>query len=229
MSLVLESGGSSEACAKTANLCSEGVDPEFTEEPVCETTYETQEIEYCEQEQQCTQSADLGDGVTATLNDWQYTWCQETGSAWECSCYGNNGQILFELPGDSSVSCADASNICQEATEVEPDGPIECERSYQSAGPSYCSAELGCTQSATVGDVEVGLYGSIWTNCEMIDEGTFHCYCQSGSDSADFEVQSDDAWDTCSGAVESCQELVDVQIGQGGGGYPGPIARPGYY
>jgi hypothetical protein len=69
------------------------------------------------------------------------------------------------------------------------------------------------------------MYGSIWTNCEETSDGTFTCYCQSGSDSAEFEVESDDVFSLCGGAVETCQGLVDVQIGNGGMGGIG-IGRP---
>ncbi len=226
LSLVMENGSSTDACAQTANLCVGGVEPEFTEDPMCSTEWETADESYCEQQLQCSQTADLGDGVSATLNEWQYSWCSESAeNVWGCYCYTNNIQVQFEMPGeDSELVCGQAIDICADAASAEPEGPVECERTYQSAGPSYCSAEIGCTQDATVNGVTVGMYGSIWTNCEDAGDGSYTCYCQSGSDSAEFEVESDDAWATCSEAVESCRELVEVQIGSGGGGIG--IGRP---
>ena len=123
-------------------------------------------------------------------------------------------------------TCTRALRACTSGEELALSGPIDCERSYQSAyGGQSCDASLRCGQAGTLGGMSIVAYGSVSTNCQILASGEpATCWCYSGQQSTSFEVDVDatDAWDVCSVASERCPDLVEVQIGNPGNYYYGP-------
>lgn len=226
MSLELSNIGIGDSCAFAAELCASGETPAFDDPAVCELTWEYAGRDYCDNETRCTQSADLADGVAAKSHTYSYAGCRliSTG-VWQCDCYADGANASFRIPttADSSDVCAQGTDICHDVQSVEPSGPISCSQNFQWSSGQSCSASLECTQNAKVGDIDVGMMGSISAQCEGNDGG-YDCYCSSGNDVVAVEVTSEDApWDVCTEVVQGCPELVGIQFGQSGGYYGMPV------
>jgi hypothetical protein len=140
--------------------------------------------------------------------------------------------LYFRVEPESTglATCEGALSACQSSDEVVPEGEITCSRNYQSASTGYCDAALECAQTAVVDGQEIGLIGTVNSNCQELSPGVWTCYCYSNTQSVQFEMEGTDGWDVCGEAVDSCPERVDVQIGAGGGivspGFPMPVPLP---
>jgi hypothetical protein len=202
-----------------------GFDPEFSSDRVCTMDYQSVSGPSCELGMLCTQSADLGGGISVVSNEYESAYCTEGRGNADCQCYVASGNFQFELPdADVALStCQDALSICELATSAEPSGPIDCEQTSQNAWADGCFGQTTCTQYADVNGIAVGLQGYVSQNCNALDDQTFECSCQSGSQTEVFEVTATSAWNACSDAATICPDLVDVVIGGGGGGYYPPI------
>ena len=77
----------------------------------------------------------------------------------------------------------------------------------QSSSPLSCQLALECVQDARIGDVDIGLQGTIQASCYQ-DEPAWTCICLSGTGRADIAVESTDSWSACNAAAEACPELV---------------------
>jgi hypothetical protein len=219
------------ACNYSLDLCRDGVEPEFDGPRECDLAYPPYfEGNYCEMAVLCSQSADLGDGVTALLTDTEYASCSLDAAAnAACNCSTPEGSTRFSLPGAviSEDTCGNALNLCEEAATAVPEGPITCGNSYQSASQTWCNAEIECVQFAPVGEQSIGLYGTISTSCEPVGSGAWTCYCSTQNEYVSFNLESSTGWDACTLASATCPDLVEVQIGNtnggGGGGFPVPV------
>jgi hypothetical protein len=217
----LEDVGDVDACQAVLEACTSEEEITFDGPPECTTDYQSASGDYCEVGVQCTQSAELGEGVSAVLSEYQYAYCNDRGDgSWNCQCNGAGGTVSFDLgdPPGGIATCNGALEICSGVAAAETSGPIECARTYQSANGQWCDAQIDCTQSADVGGVSVDVHANIWANCEQTGDTTWTCSCNGGSDSATFEVESADGWDSCSEASEMCPDLVDFSAGASSGG-----------
>jgi hypothetical protein len=203
--LVGFSGG--DACVYIASLCAGGGQIEFTGEPECALTYEELGSDWCNIQQECTQSAEIAEGVSVVSREYQDTWCENYDEAWTCSCNTRGTSMSFDFPASAEAAevCRDALGICAgEAVEVE--GPRQCTRSYQSASPEWCDAQLDCTRTASVDDMEIQVHEYMYTSCGLESEEVWSCECGVGTESTSFELSSSDAWSTCEEASATCIE-----------------------
>lgn len=205
------------ACDTLLDLC-EDTTPDLGE-AVCVPQFSSGGSGYCESQMQCSQTAEVSDGVFATLLDNRYLTCSSQGSTGRavCNCSTNRTSTRFDV----DVASADAA-LCSQVTAgcdvsgVELDGPITCAPASQQAGSGYCSAQVDCRQAGQVGDLDLWLYGSLYTDCSQVN-GTWTCNCSSNSESEQIEVEADTDWDACSAAVKACPDVVEVKIGEGNG------------
>jgi hypothetical protein len=211
------------ACDTLLDLC-EDPDPELGE-PVCVPQFTSGGVGYCESQMQCSQTAEVADGVFATFLDNRYMSCSSQGTAGRsmCNCQTNRTFTRFdvEAPADGAL-CSQVTAGC-DVSEVELEGPITCAPASQSAGSGYCSAQVDCKQAGTVGDLELWLYGSLYTDCQQLN-GAWTCNCSTASENEQIEVDADTDWDACTAAVQACPDVVDVKIGESNGG----IFPPGF-
>lgn len=216
------------ACDTLMDIC-EDPTPELGES-VCVPQFTSGASGYCETQMQCTQTAEVADGVFATLLDNRYLSCSSQGMGGGgrsvCYCSTNRTQTRFdvELPADAGL-CSQVTAGC-DISGVELEGPITCSPASQSAGGGYCNAQIDCRQAGTIGDFELSLYGSLYTDCQQIN-GAWSCNCRTGTENATIEVEADTDWDACTAAVAACPDVVEVKIGESNGGiFPPGIPVP---
>jgi hypothetical protein len=204
-----------DVCAYVANLCtdSSSMELEFDEPAQCALSYQDTGTDYCSIEQECTQSAEISDGVSVVLRERQYNRCELDDDAWTCSCnvgfseMEEAANISFDLPAsmDAADVCPDAMEICS-AGDIELQGPRECSFSYQSASTQYCDAEQDCTRTGIVDDTEIQVHESLYASCQQEAEDEWSCNCGIGTESMSFSLSSPDAWSTCEEASATCVE-----------------------
>jgi hypothetical protein len=227
----------SAACELVMDLCKDPTEVVFDEgDTTCRPEYQYPDDDmedepgmsgHCGLAQTCTTPAAVSDAVTALQNDWQSADCQQLadGTAF-CSCHSLDMSLSFEMDTATvgSDTCTRALRACTSGEELVLSGPIDCQRSYQSAQDGqYCNAQLSCGQAGTIGDLSLVAYGGIDASCQILASGEpATCSCSSGTETASFELDVDatDAWDMCSLAAKRCPDLVEVQIG-GSGDYYG--------
>jgi hypothetical protein len=210
------------------DLCDDPREVVFDESTtVCQPGYQSASSGYCDVSKDCTRSAEVNDSITALQYDYQSASCQllADGTA-SCYCQSVDMGLSFDMEASSvdNGTCTRALEICTSGEELALSGPVECERSFQSAGPQYCDTQLRCGQAATINDQSLVAYGDLYVSCQILASGgPATCFCNSGQESASFEVDATSAWDVCNVAAERCPDLVEVQIGYGGtAGYYGP-------
>jgi hypothetical protein len=202
-----------EACAYVASLCAgSSTQIEFTEEAECVPQYEEVGSEWCMYEQECTQSAEIEEGVSVVSRQWQSTWCQLYDEAWTCSCDSAAANLTFDFPASAEAAdvCPSAVDICAEGA-LALEGPRECSPTYQSASSDWCDRELDCTRTASVAGTEVLAHEWMYTSCRLAEESQWSCDCGIGTESMSFELSSADAWDTCQEASDMCVEALAVE------------------
>jgi hypothetical protein len=213
-------------CRLALDLCDSDPPIVFDGPTECETAYAYSYPGYCEMQQDCWQSATVRQDVVALRYDAQYSSCyDQMSSGTYCNCYGNQSVLAFQLPGRlaNSGACDDARAICTRPGDVVLSGGLECARSYQSAGPDYCDAQITCTQPATWGDLDLIMHPEVWLNCQAESSGAWLCVCSAGTQTVNFEVESAQGWDVCTEAGQRCPDLVDVTSLNGGINWIGPI------
>ena len=198
-----------DACVLTADLCYDGVaaNVEFTDPPVCQDTYQDRGPDWCSTERQCTQSAQVAEGVSVVSTEWQYAYCDFMADSWTCQCEGRNSTISFDFPADAdpNLVCPDALDICS-GGEFEMSGPRECSPSYQSAYGDWCDTELDCTRAAVIDGIEVSAHEWMYAHCEGLGDDQWQCECNVGADSSSLELTSDSAWHACEDVASVCVE-----------------------
>lgn len=175
-------------------------------QPVCTPSFQEQGSSYCSAEAECTSTSEDATGnVVISKREWLSSYCDQTGSTWQCSCdrpdrYTN--LEFAELP--EGATCLDVLDWCN-GGDIEPLGQVSCAPTYQSAGMDYCDAELECRYAVLVAGVEATLEERVPLNCQRGADGTFVCQC-SGTTSQSFPVMAGDAWNACGEATSICAQ-----------------------
>lgn len=218
------------ACDSLVDFCSEPVTPTFEGDGECRPQSQSGGTGYCQVQSTCLRTSEVADGIFVVLNDYQQTTCSDSGAgAAICSCYTSNGSFTIEQEGAVTgiASCTQASEICQKAGSIEPEGEPTCNNTSQTAQGTYCSATIDCAASATVNDTTVSLHGYINLGCTGDGSGGWTCSCSSGSNYETISVTADTAWDACTAGSPVCADTIEVQYGGDGGiGMPVPVPPP---
>ena len=199
-------------CVLVANLCLGRGEPalQFTE-PACTPSYQELGAEWCDMEQQCTQTAEVTDEISVSTSEWQYTWCELSGDVWACSCSAGRGSMSFDYPGpvEASDVCPNALELCSAgATEIR--APTECTPYSQWASVDSCDAQHDCTGAATIAGTQIQVHQSMFTNCYALADGRWRCDCSLGSKHLSIELSSPDAWSSCQAAAASCFDAMNA-------------------
>lgn len=225
------------SCPLVLDLCASAAEPEFDGPKTCEIQYQSAASGYCDTEQQCTQSSEVSDTVTALQIEWQSAYCEDSGGGLSsCSCFGEAGSLRFDIadaPTDTNT-CSGALDVCSSIDELDLSGDLECGQTFQSASGASCDAQVACGQEATLGDQELTVYGDLYLNCQLEADSAWNCSCNSSLESANLELDASlESWDACTQAAEQCPDLVEVGVGGGGGGFidvgrpvPEPLPAP---
>lgn len=218
----------SEACGYAINVCEQGDTLAYDGPEVCDANSTSQSSSSCYISQNCSRSADLGNGVSALLADYRGVSCSSGSPNWSCACDTSSFSVGFELPPESNsgLTCDTALSVCAGVGSAEPEGPIECAPNARSSGPQYCDLSQVCGQSAVVDGVELTVNGYLNVSCYDNGDGEYTCTCYSGNASVSFAFPSTATPRvTCDEAIVECEDLIDVQLGgSGGGGVRPPIA-----
>lgn len=195
-------------CASVVDLCANGLNAE-TAEPQCTPTYQQEDSSYCSLDYECRTTVET-EGVSLDVLQFENVWCENTGTEWHCGCYQNNASYDLTLAHDEANVCQDVRDLC--LAGIDSDGDYECERDYQSASTQSCDASLRCGQSTVIDETEVQVNGYMSVSCQPAQEeegGAWQCYCSGLGVSDEFQIsEASDAWETCSGAILQCGELV---------------------
>lgn len=196
----------------------------------CEPGYGYSGSDYCQVDQNCTARVPVSDGLALVYSSYEYGHCQSaTDGTTNCSCSSLEGSLRFDLDGETEdgAVCWAALDVCRDPAPLELSGSPTCTRAYQSAYTGGCDAQVSCSQPASIGELDLVVYGDVYTYCSSDGaEGAFICQCSSGQQTASFEVEGADEWEVCSLAVGRCPDLVRVQYegtGNYGGGGIGPV------
>lgn len=221
------------ACDTLLDYCDDEVTPTFGDATDCRPQFQNSSAEYCEVQSSCLRTSEIDDGIYVVQNDYVQSSCR-TGANGLAVCTCQNRAGLFELeqqtPLAGVTSCNQATEVCQNIANVEPDGDPVCKSISQSAQGTYCNATLDCVASATVEGTTLSLHGYISLNCGA-DTNGWTCACSSGAVNQTIVVQGESAWDACTNGSKACEDAIEVQFGNGGlgaGGIAGfPMPGPG--
>jgi len=219
----LDGDPSVDQCWRVLDICGTPA-PEGEGTVTCEPAYDYSNSDYCQVDQYCTARVPVSDGVDIVYSNSEYGYCQSAADGTtNCSCSSLEGSLRFDLDGETenSAVCWAALDVCRDPAPLELSGSPTCTRAYQSAYTGGCDAQVSCSQPASVGDLELVVYGDLYTYCSTNGaEGAFTCQCSSGQETVSFEVEGADEWEVCSLAVGRCPDLVEVQY-EGSGSYGG--------
>lgn len=204
------------ACQAGMELCTGGM-PMFEPSPGCTVTAQSDTKSDCQLQQQCEDTAPVGDGVAAVSDNQTSTCTADSDDTWSCSCSTATRSLTFQLSAEQAAEdrCATVLGLCTDAAAPEPFGEIDCETTSQDASDDNCSTQVTCTQQATAGDFEIELTGIQATSCQRTGDGPWTCGCSSGSEAVTYDVEGDDGWAACTAASAACSERVPVSIGAG--------------
>jgi hypothetical protein len=197
------------------SVCFEGAEPQYATQPSCAIDSSDVSPDFCQAEQLCTRSADVGGGISFITTTSSYANCGLYDSEeWECYCELNDAQsrtFKFLPQSDSERRCLDSAVLCEGLGEAVPNGTPTCTpQEVYATGDSYCSAVVECWQEATVAEFGVALSGSNQVQCSLDEESdTWNCTC-SGPTQELFQLSNEqDVWDTCLLAAAPCAESVE--------------------
>jgi hypothetical protein len=206
---------SGSACVTAVEVCSAEELPEFTEPETCATQYQTQGSDHCDVQEQCTQSAEVSEGVTALRSNWKYANCYVEGGQWLCYCGDDTTSQNYQISGTTAAAaCQLARDLCDRDEEVVFDGPQTCETAYQSVGSGYCELQRTCSQSTEVTDAATALrLEGQFANCQDLEDGTSACNCSDSEGNLRFDVATPaTTLDTCTDALAVCAAADDIEL-----------------
>ena len=181
----------------------------------CAPISESLDSNRCEARAECTESVSLPTGITEVRANYPNVSCTPlAGGKMRCSCSWAGVSFAFEYEGTTETSCSRALTACLDAPVKLDEGPIECRVTRQTGEGDPCHVILGCTQSGTLGDLEVNAFAGLETICRASEDGTsWSCSCRSSSTGETGTTTAErgtDTWESCAAAADKCREVVDV-------------------
>lgn len=218
-----------EACELAYSVCLEGVTPALQAEPTCTVRPPDLNTETrCVREQQCEQTATLGD-ATVTLAEYTQGSCGGDGAEWSCNCWDSTRAAYYThaFEQDSTTTCALAFTQCQTALTTEVAGPTSCQVVEDRRGPEGCWLEHSCSRFAE-GELQIERKNSTVVTCQPDPMGGDDWLCQcTTAEAASHAVRvspTPGELDACALFMPTCQALVDVVDATGG--YVAPPFAP---
>lgn len=194
------------ACGVARDLCLQGVTPTFEGEADCTTSYQTTSSTYCELQKQCSQKAEVKDGVTALSTAAYSSYCSGTEGALSCQCSGPVGTRYFQVNGaDGSTACDSSLELCSSSLDPAAVSETTCTTSTSSVSGDNCTIQKSCTNNISLdGGATVEVVDSPYTSCTRSTAGNLGCYCTANGRAVSFDLQS--------GAVgaDACEESFAI-------------------
>lgn len=200
----------SNACDFMLEQCEGNSTPMFTGERECSGIRDAQ-AGYCQIQERCGSSGDLGGGVTAwRVDSHSYASCYEEGrgSAW-CDCQDANVFRSMNLGGvdiSTGAACDLVLDYCKSGGQFENVGAPQCEVASQYTSTNDCGISLQCAQTVNMGDgttAEISSYRGV--GCSALNANQFTCSCNDTG--IGFVVDRPASGSACTGAVDVCDKL----------------------
>lgn len=207
--------GSDVPCSAVAEICIDAESPAFTAPEVCSPSYETAGSNYCEVQQECSRTAEMGDGISAIERRSEYTYCYDYGEGFlRCDCSVGGAYASYALDGTpSNDQCWRVLDMCG-TPPSEGEGTITCDPAYDYSGSDYCQVEQNCTARIPVSD-GVDLIYSSYENayCQDTTDGSVNCSCSAVEGSMRFDIQgpTEDS-EVCWTSLEVCRDLASLEL-----------------
>ncbi len=208
-------GGTEAPCSAVAEICIDADSPAFTAPEVCTPSYASAGSGYCEVQQDCSRTAELGDGISAVERRSEYTYCYDYGEGYlRCDCSADGAYASYAIDGDPSVDqCRRVLDLCG-TPAPEGEGTITCDPAYDYWGSDYCQAEQNCTARIPVSD-GVDVVYSNYENayCQSAADGTINCSCSSIERSLRFDIEGDtEDSAVCWTSLEVCRDPAPLEL-----------------
>ena len=167
----------------------------------------------CGLAQGCAQPLELDDGTVVSVYSSDFINCVTTAtdqSRCDCSDDSGTGTFTFGIDAETTIdSCTQAGDICSRRDEIEAGEDVACTIQSQSVAGNVCSIELHCSQSGTLGDLEIARQAYLLVSCSEAAPG-WACSCSTADSSVAVDVEADDVWDACSAASGACPGAIDI-------------------
>jgi len=179
----------------------------------------------CRQSERCFDSEPLSDGVSLVKNPLirSFSCGFDDLGALGCSCRLESAtndarsphvdSFVFGLGVAQRPASCDLSQ-CGPEMRAEPTGPAQCQPSSPTtqAGDS-CEAFSYCDQPATLEEREVTVATPMNLRCARAADGSFHCSCAAGDETATFGVdEAPDILAACDAAPAGCLARVTLPL-----------------
>lgn len=159
----------------------------------------------------CAQPLELDDGAVVSVYASEFVNCatMATGQS-RCDCSDDSGTFTFDIEGETTIdSCTLAEDICSRRDEIEAREEVACTVQSQSVSGNVCATELNCSQSGTLGDVEITRQAFLLASCSQAAPG-WACSCSVAGTSVAVDVEAGDVWEACPAAAEACPGAIDI-------------------
>jgi hypothetical protein len=216
------------ACTDSLGLCAEQQPLDFPEELTCKASYRSQSPSDCQYNEECRSEVPVQDGVVAIYSEAHNSSCYDAGTgSWQCNCYDATNSMSFEVAADQIADldlCPTTLSLCNDfdASQLSEG---ECTRTSESAGDTYCNAQVSCEHTGTVSGLDITVLGYVSTDCQIAEDGSWNCNCYGGTTSASHSLMAEDAWTACELSTDVCPGLVPTTANGGNVGFPIPLAR----
>jgi hypothetical protein len=218
--LLLDGTTTADACDVMFDVCSADPAPPFVPTEGCERSYSASATDFCNADELCTRTADLGAGVSAQSSTFHYMVCQDDGEdGWSCSCQAGAGYAYFVVPVASTpdATCGAALDLCNAAANLPPEDPadttIACEDNARTTGANYCGHTDVCSIETTALDTQVTVSDYVYTSCYQTGEGAFQCSCSAPTGESSIAYTSSAALvDVCAEVAPECEATVDIRV-----------------
>jgi hypothetical protein len=165
----------------------------------------------CGLAQGCAQPLELDDGTVVSVYSSDFINCVTTATDQSrCDCSDDSSTFTFDIGVETTIdSCTQAGEICSRRDEIEAGEDVACTIQSQSVSGNVCSTELNCSQSGTLGDIEIARQAFLLVSCSEAAPG-WACSCSAAGSSVAVDVEAGDVWDACSAASDACPAAIEI-------------------
>lgn len=202
------------ACGVVRDLCMQGVSPVFDSELDCSTSYRSATTTSCQFQQTCTQSAAVGDGVTALASANYTSYCSDQGdNSLGCTCYGPGGTHYFDVTGlTGETACEAGMELCLPREAASAPVSSDCATSYENVSEDACTLQRTCTNTVDLGEGTAQFSDAPYGSCSRNANDELTCSCSANGRTRAFELQTGaDGTTGCAQALDVCETTEAIQ------------------
>lgn len=205
-----------DSCTEALDLCATTPSPSFLADPDCTEQYSTRSPADCQFGAACRYEAETAEGVVAVFTSNPNSYCYDQGNGtWSCYCSTANQSLGFQLDAAqvNDEVCTNAFAACEELDPATLER-TSCSQVSQTAGGSYCTAQIQCDHEASAAGLSFVVSGYLSASCNSTAEGSYDCTCSGATTSTPQTILAESAWNACEQASKLCPDLVPA-IGSG--------------